>query len=320
MYYRPNVIEGNLPINFNLELTEDKVVLDTKDNLPYPLSLKGDVVFYKGDIYILNDENGIYYKKLYELLQEFKKIQFEQKQVSQVLTDVVPKLNNICSHVIIDESIKENISDKLKIKYYFDLEDSNITCRLHFDYYEKNKFIIKNKQKENSAIYALYRNFFELRKDKYVFKGNDEQLYDFLSKEINKLKEIGEVYYSDKLKEKKVYNSSAIKISLGDEIHHYLEFDFEIEDVDKSEYKKIINAFKSKKRFYKLGNGNFINLEETETKETFKLMESLGFTTNYNNMKIHFSKSLYLDNLLKEKKMPYISGKENIDKLIEKVE
>lgn len=320
MYYRPNVIEGNLPINFNLELNEDKVVLDTKDNLPYPLSLKGDVVFYKGDIYILNDENGIYYKKLYELLQEFKKIQFEQKQVSQVLTDVVPKLNNICSHVIIDESIKENISDKLKIKYYFDLEDSNITCRLHFDYYEKNKFIIKNKQKENSAIYALYRNFFELRKDKYVFKGNDEQLYDFLSKEINKLKEIGEVYYSDKLKEKKVYNSSAIKISLGEEINHYLEFDFEIEDVDKSEYKKIINAFKSKKRFYKLGNGNFINLEETETKETFKLMESLGFTTNYNEMKIHFSKAIYLDNLLREKKMPYISGKENIDKLIEKLE
>ena len=42
----------------------------------------------------------------------------------------------------------------------------------------------------------------------------------------------------------------------------------------------------NKKRFYKLGNGNFINLEEYETKETFKLMGSLGFTTNYDKIKM----------------------------------
>ena len=41
-------------------------------------------------------------------------------------------------------------------------------------------------------------------KGKYIFKGNDYQLYDFLSTEINRLKNIGEVYYSDKLKEKKI--------------------------------------------------------------------------------------------------------------------
>ena len=200
------------------------------------------------------------------------------------------------------------------------MEDSNITCKVEFDYYEKDKFIIKDIEKENNAIYHLYRNFFEFRNDKYVFKGNEEQLYDFLSKEINKFKEIGEVYYSDKLKEKTIYNSSSIKLGLGEEINHYLEFNFKIENVDKSEYKKIIEAFKNKKRFYKLGNGNFINLEEYETKETFKLMESLGFTTNYDKIKMHFSKALYLDNLLREKKLPYINGKENIDKIIKKFE
>jgi len=109
-------------------------------------------------------------------------------------------------------------------------------------------------------------------------------------------------------------------VGLGEEINHYLEFNFKIENVDKSEYKKIIEAFKNKKRFYKLGNGNFINLEEYETKETFKLMESLGFTTNYDKIKMHFSKALYLDNLLREKKLPYINGKENIDKIIKKFE
>ena len=231
---------------------------------------------------------------------------------------MIPKIENICSHVVIDESIKNNISNKLQIKYYFDLEDSNITCKINFDYYEKNKFIIKDIEKENEAIYRLYANFFEKSNDKFVFRGNDEQLYDFLSKEINRLKNIGEVYYSDKLKERKIYNSSCFRVGLGEEINHYLDFNFKIEDVDKSEYKNIINAFKNNKRFYKLGNGNFINLEEDETKEIFKLIDSLGFTDNFNKMKIHSSKSLYIDNLLTEKKLPFIHGRENIEDIIYK--
>ena len=231
---------------------------------------------------------------------------------------MIPKIENICSHVVIDESIKNNISNKLQIKYYFDLEDSNITCKINFDYYEKNKFIIKDIEKEKEAIYRLYTNFFEKSNDKFVFRGNDEQLYDFLSKEINRLKNIGEVYYSDKLKERKIYNSSCFRVGLGEEINHYLDFNFKIEDVDKSEYKNIINAFKNNKRFYKLGNGNFINLEEDETKEIFKLIDSLGFTDNFNKMKIHSSKSLYIDNLLTEKKLPFINGRENIEDIIYK--
>ena len=231
---------------------------------------------------------------------------------------MIPKIENICSHVVIDESIKNNISNKLQIKYYFDLENSNITCKINFDYYEKNKFIIKDIEKEKEAIYRLYTNFFEKSNDKFVFRGNDEQLYDFLSKEINRLKNIGEVYYSDKLKERKIYNSSCFRVGLGEEINHYLDFNFKIEDVDKSEYKNIINAFKNNKRFYKLGNGNFINLEEDETKEIFKLIDSLGFTDNFNKMKIHSSKSLYIDNLLTEKKLPFINGRENIEDIIYK--
>ena len=113
----------------------------------------------------------------------------------------------------------------MKIKYYFDLENSNITCKVKFDYdSDDNKFIVRDKQKEEEAIYRLYTNFFEKVDDIYVFRGNDDKLYDFLSKDINRLKNIGEVYYSDKLKEKQIYNSSSFRVGLGEEINHYLDF------------------------------------------------------------------------------------------------
>ena len=320
MYYRPSVIESNLPIDINLEWNNNEVILKCEDKLPFPISLKGDVVFYKGDIYLLNSENGIYYKKLHAILSEFKEVSFPLENVSQVLSDMIPKIEKICDRVIIDEKIKNNISKDLKIKYFFDLEDSNVTCKISFSYNEDNKkqFVIRDLEKENEAIYRLYSNYFEKDKDKYVFKGNDNQLYDFLNSEINRLKNIGEVYYSDKLKERKIHNSSAFRVGLGEEINHYLDFNFEIDGVDPLEYKNIIKAFKSHKKYYKLGNGDFINLEDNETKEMFKLMDSLGFTDNIKNMKIHSSKAMFINHLLTEKKLPYISGIENMNNIIEK--
>ena len=124
-----SVIESNLPIRLDLDLNDNEVILKSEDVLPYPLSLKGDVLFYKGDIYLLNSENGIYYKKLYTVLNEFKEISFPKEDMSQVLTDIVPKLENICSYVNIDDRIKNNISKEVKIKYYFDLENSNIKLK-----------------------------------------------------------------------------------------------------------------------------------------------------------------------------------------------
>ena len=320
MYYRPSVIESNLPIDINLEWNNNEVILKCEDKLPFPISLKGDVVFYKGDIYLLNSENGIYYKKLHAILSEFKEVSFPLENVSQVLSDMIPKIEKICDRVIIDEKIKNNISKDLKIKYFFDLEDSNVTCKISFSYNEDNKkqFVIRDLEKENEAIYRLYSNYFEKDKDKYVFKGNDNQLYDFLDSEINRLKNIGEVYYSDKLKEREIHNSSAFRVGLGEEINHYLDFNFEIDGVDPLEYKNIIKAFKSHKKYYKLGNGDFINLEDNETKEMFKLMDSLGFTDNIKNMKIHSSKAMFINHLLTEKKLPYISGIENMNNIIEK--
>ncbi|MGL5694051.1 MAG: SNF2 helicase associated domain-containing protein, partial [Peptostreptococcaceae bacterium] len=320
MYYNPQIIYGELPINIDITMTEEEILLKNNGILPVPISQKGDVVFYKGDIYLLSHEDGVYYNKLYSILDEFKEISFTKADVGEILTDVVPKLEKICYSINVDEKIKNNISKDLEVKYYFDLVDSKITCDVKFEYdgNEDGKFVVKDQYKEQEAVYRLYTNYFEKENDKYVFKGNDAQLYDFLSTEINRLKNIGEVYYSDKLKEKKIYTSANIKVGLGEEVNHYLDFNFEIDGVDESEYKKIMDAFKVKKRFYKLGDGNFVNLEDSQTKEVFKLMESLGFTSSMKSMKMHTSKALFINDLLTENKLPYINGIEKTKEIVDK--
>ncbi|MEG2985357.1 MAG: SNF2 helicase associated domain-containing protein [Peptostreptococcaceae bacterium] len=318
--YKPQIIEGNIPINVDIKKVNEKIVISNNKNLPIPLSTKGDVVFYEGNVYLLSDIDGIYYKKLYEVLKEYESIEFESEEISECLTNLIPKLKEISSSVNIEDSITNNITKDLIIKYYFDLEDSKIICdvKMQYDGQEDGKFVIRDVEKEEESIYRLYTYYFEKDKGKYVFKGDDSQLYDFLTKEINRLKNIGEVYYSDKFKERKVYNSTNIKVGLGEEINHYLEFKFNIDEVDNKEYKEILKSFKANKRFYKLENGNFINLEEDETKEIFKLMESLGFTSSVKEMNIHESKAMYINDIITEKKLPYIEGIENTKSIVNK--
>lgn len=69
-------------------------------------------------------------------------------------------------------------------------------------------------------------------------------LYYFLSVGINRLNNIGKVYYSDKLKERKIYNSTNIKVGLGEEVNHCLDINFNIEDVDDTEIKHINKELK----------------------------------------------------------------------------
>lgn len=320
MYYNPRVIRGKLPITIDIQMRNKDIILKSEDMLPVPISQRGDVVFYRGDIYLLSVESGIYYNKIYNVLDKYKEIIFTRDEASEVLTNVIPKLYSIYEDVVIDRKIEANTCEELQVKYYFDLEEEKVTCSVVF-YYEgedEGKFVIRDIPKEEEAIYRLYTYYFEKDNNKYIFRGNDDQLYDFLSTEINRLKNIGEVYYSDKLKAKKIYNSTSIKVGLGEEVNHYLEFTFKIEGVDEKEYKNIIKAFKANKRFYKLGNGNFINLEDQATREMFKLMESLGFTNSLKEMKIHTSKALFIDNLFTDKKLPYIEGMEKVKDIVNK--
>ena len=90
---------------------------------------------------------------------------------------------------ILTDIIKAKATPKIGI--IIDLDMSSVKDRITFlnSICSKAFNIAIDIERENDAIYHLYRNFFEFRNDKYVFKGNEEQLYDFLSKEINKFKE-----------------------------------------------------------------------------------------------------------------------------------
>jgi SNF2 family DNA or RNA helicase len=320
--YSPKIIKDVLPISFDVKNDAGKIKLISNDDLPTPLTDKGDVLLYNDNIYLLYGEQALNYNKIYSVLNQTKDIVFEKEDTQGVLSNLIPKISQFSKKVKIDDEIKNNIISDFKAEFYFDLKAANIICDLKFVYNDQDgqKFILRDLDKENEFKNKLIDLNFVLDNKTYIFNGTDLDLYTLLNKEIIKLKKFGDIYYSEKFKSKKIYNSSSIQASIRDGVEGYLEFSFNIEDIDKDEYKGILLAFKEKSKFYKLKDGSFLNLEEKETKDFFELLENLDFIGNDDISKIHNSKILYLNDMFENKSLDFITGKDLIKDISKKFE
>ena len=310
----PKVVSGDLPIDFDLKKYKDKLILTSNENLPIPLTSKGNVVLYNDIIYLLSNEKARIYKKIYSLLNKNKNIEFNREETQGLLGNLIPKVKELSKSVNLDSEIENNIVNDFNVEFYFDLNNSNITCDLKFIYDDEDgkKYILRNTEKEKFYIDKLISLYFSKENKHYIFKGNDSELFNFLNIDIMHLKDLGDVYYSDKFKNKKIHRSSSIQASIRESLDGYLDFSFNISDIDKKEYQNILLAFKENRTFYKLKDGSFIDLEDTKTKDFLELLDNLDLIRNIKDTKIHQSKMLYINDMLETKDLGFVDGKDFI--------
>ncbi len=315
--YVPNVINGTLPIDLNLEKLNENIELKCNSDLPIPLTHKGDVILYNEDIYLLSNEDARNYKALYSILKEYNNnITFTKEEIDPLLSNLIPKVKSFSNNISIDNEIEDNIVNDFNPKFYFDLKNSNITCELKFEYNDedKTKYIVRNLEKEKIYKDKLLSLNFINNGSYFIFNGDDNELFNFLDIDIMTLKSLGDVYYSDKFKNKKIIKSNSIHASIRDSLDGYLDFSFNIDDIHQNEYKDVLLAFKERKRFYKLKNGSFLDLEDSETKDLFELVENLNIS-NFDDSKVPLSKALYINDMLKNKNLNFVEGQKLINRI-----
>ncbi len=121
---------------------------------------------------------------------------------------------------------------------------------------------------------------------------------------------------------KEIVISPSVNMNIAQSRNGYLGMDFDIDGIDKIEYRKIFNAFKDKKSLYRLSNGNYLDLKNDNLKEAFNLIDVLGIYTDFENIKIPNNKTPYLESLIEEKELDFIDGTKyikNISKKFNKV-
>ena len=316
---------------------EYKILLDQKIDIIRDLAiLKGknyNYVLYKNNLYRCDNEYKETVIKLLELLREnyLTELTLSEEQLPELFSVILPKLKEGIKFENIDEAkIEKYKPKKLGIKIYLDFDDNGyILADVKFCYGEEEfnplqeKINIKYARDivgENKAINLFKKTgFMYYAKEECFILPEDDKIYNFLANDINEYMQKFEVMVTENFKSKEIKQP---KIgSLGVKIeNNLLEIDFSNLNVNLDELQEIMEKYSLKKKYHKLKDGSFINLEENPDIEFIDKLVT-GMDISYEDLKekeirLPVNRSLYLNQLLKTISNTQVNKNEEYKKII----
>ena len=330
------VSEEEIP--FKVDLIEDdekNIILKSHDDIPICLTTAGDVILYEDIIYIPPKSQRVGLKPLLSAFVEDNNITFKRERANEVINRLVPVIKDVCEKVYIDKSIEDRIEKKeATLEIYFDRDQKYVWSKVVVNYgetafelaqgYSGKKLILRDLKKENEVLNMLENFKFLKHRDRFLFRGREEELYDFLDSDIQSFNKLGEVYYSDRFKEQKVYKAPIIKGEIKEK-SNYLEFSFDMEEIDNNEILKILKAFQDNRRYYKLKNNSFLDLQSNDIQTFLKLLDDINIEETFskdddeNIIKVSKNRAVYLKESLDNESFKYIRGKDILDDISNKL-
>lgn len=316
------IILDKIPIFMNLKSLGDMIKLEVLNGLPKSLNDSDDVFLYDTSIYLPPEEQLENLKPYIEVFTHGNSIFFIKEEEHRVLEELIPSMQKISSSIELSKDLKEKIViAEPKFKFYFD-KNKEITVSLRvcydkyeFDYFEgyKEKVIYRDTLKEENVVKKLKKLGFEDVNNTFIFLKDDDYIFKFFKEDILELHDLGEVYYSESFTGIKHISKNDFKGEIRKGKYDYFELNFSIKDLEDEEISSILKAFRDNKKYYKLKNGEFLDLEEIELKNFLKLLETLE--AEKNQVSFTKNKGIYLENYLEEEKLKNFKGRKELKSL-----
>lgn len=338
--YDAYCIDKEPEIYFDIEETSDTEcrIIPNIDIYEYNIIQGKEYVYfeYKNNIYKCSKEFNNTILKLLDLYRKnfTKEIKFKKEDLTTLFSIVYPKVKKSLKYDKIDqEEIEKIIPKELSVKLYLDYDKKNYViadirfCYENFEFNplkEENVDIARDVLKESETLDMFIKTGFMLdRENNRLILAKDEAIYNFLSNEIETYMRKFEVLATDEFKQKQIKEPKITNIGVRIE-NNLLEVNFDGLGFELSELKDIMEKYKLKKKFHRLKNGDFINLEENETMNFFESLKTnldIDFEEiEQGDIKLPVFRSLYLDRLLNDSNIKNISKDENYKNIIESVD
>ncbi len=316
-----SILEDKIPIEINLTNEKNDLFLkfDLKDKT-FPLVVDGEYFFYDGNIYRIPDKQREYFNPFYWRIMKDKKdrIRIPSKHTEEFVSEVYPHISQI-GNVKVDKSFEASIyNPKIKPEIYLDTSESGITSDVKLVYgdiiivpFNKDKqnnrkngsILIRDTDIENKIMNIFDKYDFKVMQDK-IHLEDENKIFEFVYSGLSELQKLSEVFYSDSFKDMKVKDASSFHggVKLNTE-RNLLEFDFEIDGIDRKELKELFNSLKEKKKYYKLKDGSFLPLDTPELDKMQDIMEYMDLSgKDFEKETIQLPKfrALFLDEQIKD--------------------
>ena len=165
------------------------------------------------------------------------------------------------------------------IRVYSDLENANmVVWGTYLENNQKKSFFANTNSNQIASVEAIIQHYaVKIEDNKAIFKGRSDALYNFLDYGIPLIQKQADVYVSEELKRLKNRRSMnlSVKVYVQNDLLK-MELD---SNVNVDELSHILNAYRKKKKFYQLKNGEMIDLENTGLEQLDELASTMNLTT-----------------------------------------
>lgn len=204
----------------------------------------------------------------------------------------------------------------LECKLYIDMPKHNvISARLMYCYgnEEYNAFSTNaisssrnfNDEIATRLIFTKYMTKVDANEGLAFIEHSHDAIYEFLNHGFEELSQTCEIYITDKFKKLQIKES--VNITMGVRIESdLLKINFDTYDFPVDELQQVLQAYRLNKKYYRMKNGSFVNIEDSALQELSSILDSLHVSEkeiSSGKIKVPKYRALYVDNSLKDADM-----------------
>ena len=310
---------GNKDYIISLKEANLEIMLENINNEEYKLVCDmHKYIFFKSKEYIYFLQNNEvtrikynkYLEKILNILKDNKneKILFNTSTLTQFFTVIYPKLKKYMKGIE-NTVLEKYLPIELAVKVFLDLNENNdIIATVNYVYgktsFNPYKEDLNNISRDIVSEIKVAKHFENLGflqfADGKVVIIDEEKTYEFLTNGIHEFLENYEVLITEKFKNKKIKSTkiSNLEISIKNNL---LDIDLSNININLKELKDILNSYKLKKKYYKLKDGTFLNIENSKDLEVLnEFTESLDIPLKDlmdGYVRVPIYRSMYLERL-----------------------
>ncbi len=265
------------------------------------------------------------------MIQSAKSIALDKEYIGKFCSAVLPQISRYAT-VKTDSEISDNLNTTtLSPSIYLDCNSQgHIYASVIFNYGDneinpfrkssKDNTVVRNLLEETKILVAIENAGFEKATVKYAMT-DENNIYEFLTSGVSQLTSLCEVNISDDFR--KINIKYPKTMSMGIKLtSNLIEIDISKPEFDTSELKDILSSYKRKKKYFRLKDGSFLNLDNEYFNTIQRLVEDLNVTEEAleeGHIEAPKYRSLYLDSLVKNNAWIQADKSQNFKEMIRSV-
>lgn len=287
--------------------------------------LKDSSILYGRNCYFFYEEGEIFPSssrlksrlgKFFEylVLEDTHQCYIAEDELAVFSKELLPLIKELT--VLDCENFEEELylPEKPEFELYVDKMEHDVVAGKVVSIYKEHKYNLLDKKgfdgirdlEEEMRIQGIVESYFEKKdaaEEFFIIQQDENLLYQLISGGLQRLSELMTIYASDAFGNMKVHNSPSVAVGISLK-SGLLELTLQSEEISMEELSYLLGKYNRKKKFIRLKNGDFINLNHDNGLESLAdLKEDLMFSDSKmrtGKMEIPMYRAMYLDSSLKD--------------------